>query len=134
MLSPVMSITPNRLAQMIVPSKTSQAVGGTSRSASINQEAEIEANLRAIRVDKVWKDKNITGSGVTIGLIDQGVDYQHPALRSHFRGFDAKTGKFVLKGNYIDFVGSGTTDNHGTHVAGIMVGSEMRKTGNKQLK
>lgn len=134
MLSPVMSITPNRLAQMIVPSKTSQAVGGTSRSASINQEAEIEANLRAIRVDKVWKDKNITGSGVTIGLIDQGVDYQHPALRSHFRGFDAKTGKFVLKGNYIDFVGSGTTDNHGTHVAGIMVGSEMRKTGNKTVE
>lgn len=59
MLSPVMSITPNRLAQMIVPAKTSQAVGGTSRSATINQEAETEANLRAIRVNKVWTEKTL---------------------------------------------------------------------------
>ena len=133
-LPSVVSITPNRMAQMIVPAKTSQAVGGSSRSATINPKEEIEANLRAIRVDKVWKEQNITGAGVTVGLIDQGVDYQHPALRSHFRGFDAKTGRFTLAGNYIDFVGSGKTDNHGTHVAGIMVGSETRKTGNETIE
>ncbi|KXB81550.1 hypothetical protein HMPREF1862_00527 [Varibaculum cambriense] len=58
-LSPVVSITPNRMAQMIVPAKTSQAVGGSSRSAAINPEEEIEANLRAIRVNKVWTEKTL---------------------------------------------------------------------------
>lgn len=59
MLSPVMSITPNRLAQMIVPSKTSQAVGGTSRSASINQEAEIEPIYGLFASIKFGKTKTL---------------------------------------------------------------------------
>lgn len=133
-LPQVLKVSPNRMAQMVEPAKTRQSPEGRASSTTLNREEEIEANLRAIRVDKVWKDKNITGSGVTIGLIDQGVDYQHPALRSHFRGYDAKTGRFILQGNYVDFVGSGETDSHGTHVAGIMVGSETRKANNKTVE
>lgn len=133
-LPQVVKVSPNRMAQMVEPAKTRQSPEGGAASTTLNREEEIEANLRAIRVDKVWKDKNITGSGITIGLIDQGVDYQHPALRSHFRGYDAKTGRFILQGNYVDFVGSGETDSHGTHVAGIMVGSETRKANNKTVE
>ena len=133
-LPQVVKVSPNRMAQMVEPAKTRQSPEGRASSTTLNREEEIEANLRAIRVDKVWKDKNITGSGVTIGLIDQGVDYQHPALRSHFRGYDAETGRFILQGNYVDFVGSGETDSHGTHVAGIMVGSETRKANNKTVE
>lgn len=80
-LPQVLKVSPNRMAQMVEPAKTRQSPEGRASSTTLNREEEIEANLRAIRVDKVWKDKNITGSGVTIGLIDQGVDYQHPALR-----------------------------------------------------
>lgn len=93
---------------------------------------EVEANLDAIRASKVWSDLNITGKGVVVGIIDQAVDYEHPALIRHFRGFDPETNQISLEGNYVDFVEDGSVggDTHGTHVAGIVVGEETRLTEN----
>ncbi|GAA0468702.1 S8 family serine peptidase [Alkalibacillus silvisoli] len=59
-----------------------------------------------------------TGKGVKIGVIDTGIDYNHPDLEQNYQGgFDA-----------VDFDGDpmettaeeGMPTNHGTHVAGII--------------
>jgi len=66
-----------------------------------------------INVEAVWK-RGITGSGVTIGIIDDGVDYRHPDLKNNYSG----------RGSY-DFNGEDSDplpyewDVHGTAAAGV---------------
>lgn len=69
-----------------------------------------------INAPRVWIDYGVTGKGIRIGIIDTGVDYNHPDL-----GGGLGPG-FKVKGGY-DFV-NGDSDpmddnGHGTHVAGI---------------
>lgn len=69
-----------------------------------------------INAPEVWSDYGMTGKGIRIGIIDTGVDYNHPDLGGGFGS------GFKVKGGY-DFVnndGDPMDDNgHGTHVAGI---------------
>ena len=76
-----------------------------------------------------------TGKGVVLGIIDQGIDYNHGA----FRNADGSTRvvkAFVMQdneGNYISATSEGvpalTTDNttlsHGTHTAATAAGTEL---------
>ncbi len=64
-----------------------------------------------IRVPPIW-EAGFMGEGVTIAVIDTGIDPEHP----DFKGRIADT---------IDFTGQGPEDNngHGTHVASIAAGS-----------
>ncbi|QKF07314.1 S8 family serine peptidase [Berryella wangjianweii] len=91
---------------------------------------EVEWNIDRIGADDVWSRYGVTGTGVTVGVIDSAVDAQHAALKSKFRGFDPKSGDMTYEGNYLDCVSSTTRpeeargSSHGTHVAGTIVGSE----------
>lgn len=100
----------------------------SARSRRAIDEREVEENLRAIRADKVWDDLGLDGTGVVVGLVDEAVDLDHPSLYKKFYGFNAESGSITNYGYYHDVVGDGTveSDSHGTHVAGIMVGSEDR--------
>ncbi|MBU2477053.1 S8 family serine peptidase, partial [Candidatus Micrarchaeota archaeon] len=78
-----------------------------------------------INADDVWQlqddlDRNITGEGITIGIIDTGVDYTHPDLGGCF-GEGCK----VVDG--WDFVNNDSNPmddmGHGTHVAAIAAGN-----------
>ncbi|KAK6587094.1 hypothetical protein PZA11_000384 [Diplocarpon coronariae] len=75
-------------------------------------------------------ERGIFGEGVTVGIVDTGTDYTHPAL-----GGGLGSGFKVAKGH--DFVGNGywpdsgekapdddplDQQGHGTHVAGILAG------------
>jgi len=40
------------------------------------------ANITVIKADKVWSTLGSRGKGVTVAIIDTGVDYNHPALAS----------------------------------------------------
>lgn len=67
-----------------------------------------------------------TGSGVTIAILDTGVDYSHPALGGGFgQGFK-------VKGGY-DFVDNDAdpmdTFGHGTNVAGVIAASAFSTSG-----
>ncbi|MBS8265561.1 peptidase S8 [Mesobacillus boroniphilus] len=64
------------------------------------------------------KGNRLTGKGVTIGVIDTGIDYEHPDLRRSFAGghdlVDGDDDPMETKG-----VGFRST-LHGTHVAGVI--------------
>jgi subtilisin family serine protease len=81
-------------------------------------------NIRQIGADQVWA-QGTTGNGVTIGIVDSGVDYQHEALRAQYRGA-LPGGGYDHDYNWYDPMGGSpqptATEPHGTHVAGTAVG------------
>lgn len=84
---------------------------------------EEENPVRLIGADPISStlqntSKSLTGKGVKIGVIDTGIDYQHPDLRKNFKGgWD-----FVDGDKYpMETVNNGMKNTlHGTHVAGII--------------
>ena len=82
----------------------------------------VSGNLVQVGADQVWTyhdsyGKTVKGSGITVAVIDTGVDYTHPDLGG---GFGAG---YKVVGGY-DFFNNDANpidDNgHGTHVAGII--------------
>ena len=92
-------------------------------------------NLAKIRVPEVWAE-GFTGQGIVVGDADTGFVWDHPALKSHYRGFD---GLGVTHDyNWHDAVHDAVLENscgsdsaapcddsgHGTSTAGIAVGGD----------
>ncbi len=88
-------------------------------------EEKIEWNVAKVNAPAVWA-QGFTGQGVTVGIIDTGVDFQHPALKDKYRGAKAD-GTVDNNYNWFDAVGGRTApydDNrHGTHVTGTVMGA-----------
>lgn len=101
------------------------AINDDPRVASVHMDAKVQAlldtSVGVVGAPAVWamRDGNgnaVTGQGVTIAIIDTGIDYRHPDLGGCFG-----PGCKVIGG--FDFV-NGDEDplddnGHGTHVAGI---------------
>jgi subtilisin family serine protease len=83
----------------------------------------IAENLRWIGADRAWS-QGTTGNGVTVGVIDTGVLYTHEAIRQQYRGY--RGGSVDNDYNWLDpdrhFGPPRYTNEHGTHVTGIIVG------------
>ncbi|NLU77261.1 S8 family serine peptidase [Micromonospora sp. HNM0581] len=74
-------------------------------------------HISMIGADRVWVDFGVTGAGVTVGSSDSGVDGQHPALASGFRG-GGDSWSDPWNGSREPTDRSG----HGTHTLGSAVG------------
>jgi subtilisin family serine protease len=84
------------------------------------------ANLTLINAPKVWSSLGSRGAGVTVAIIDTGIDYTHPALGGGFGpGFKVKGGWDFVNNDADPFDDNG----HGTHVAGIVAGQSDVITG-----
>jgi len=79
-------------------------------------------NLDLIHIKELW-DKGFTGKGIKVGVLDTGVDSQHPALKDKivdFAYFDKDGIPSKSKEAY-------DTDEHGTHVSGIIAGGSLNE-------
>ena len=89
--------------------------------------------LDVVQAPEVWA-QGFTGQGVTIAIIDDGVDYNHPALQNNIwvntrevanNGIDDDGNGFIDDTSGWNFVDNNndpsdrSLDGHGTHVAGI---------------
>lgn len=86
----------------------------------------VASGVALIRADQVWNDLGARGAGVTVAVIDTGVDYRHPALGEGFGP------GFKVVGGY-DFVNLDADpmddSGHGTHVAGIIAANSADLSG-----
>jgi serine protease AprX len=73
---------------------------------------------------RAWEELGVTGEGVTVAILDTGVDFTHPdlapAMRANVKlaGFGDPTPVVPLEG----VANSDTSSGHGTHVAGDVAG------------
>jgi subtilisin family serine protease len=79
-------------------------------------------NVSMIGADKVWDEFGAQGEGIVVGQSDSGVDGNHPALRSQYRGLN-QGGDY----NWFDPWNGTTSPNdengHGTHTMGTILGA-----------
>ncbi|MBF0548878.1 MAG: S8 family serine peptidase [Candidatus Riflebacteria bacterium] len=71
-------------------------------------------NIAKVNAPKVWSDLKIDGSGIVVGVIDSGIDANHPYLAGKCVAFKDFT-KAAKKEPYDDL-------GHGTHVSGTIAG------------
>ena len=94
--------------------------------------AGVEWNIQRIGADLAWEALDMDGTGVVVASMDTGVDWEHPALHSRYRGYDPK-GFDQHRGNWFcatdeGYLYPGDGHGHGTHTMGIMVGREGEST------
>jgi subtilisin family serine protease len=82
-------------------------------------EAFLDQSVSIVKADQVWGQLGNRGEGITVGIVDTGIDYNHPALGGGFGS------AYKVLGGY-DFVNNDTDPvddhGHGTHCAGIVAG------------
>ena len=76
--------------------------------------------LEKIRALAVWGAHGVRGKGVTIGLLDTGVDSSHPDLKNKI----AHWAEFDSLGNLLPDSKPHDSSEHGTHCAGTLVGGK----------
>jgi subtilisin family serine protease len=93
----------------------------------------IEDNIERVHAPRVWS-LGFTGQGIVVAGQDTGYDWQHPALKNQYRGWDGASADHNY--NWHDAIHSGggacAPDapepcddlSHGTHTMGIIVGDD----------
>ncbi len=85
-----------------------------------------EWNLSHIGITDVWAE-GVTGEGIVVANLDTGVQWNHPALKTKYRGWNGSTANHDY--NWHDVSSSPSSvpydsGDHGTHTMGTMVGDD----------
>jgi subtilisin family serine protease len=93
----------------------------------------VETNISYVNADDVWT-LGYTGQGIVIGGQDTGYQWDHPALKPHYRGWDGSTAEHDF--NWHDSIHTLPTScgadapapcddhGHGTHTMGTALGDD----------
>ncbi len=101
--------------------------------AAATDEARVDAvewGIAAINADDVWSEYGNHGEGLLVANIDSGVQFDHPALATRYRGWSAggvdHDYSWYDPSHTCSADGSVPCDNngHGTHTMGTMVGAD----------
>jgi len=105
-----MEMTRSRLIALLSAALVSVAlIGGSAAQASNDPYFSKQWGLTKIQAEQAWP--TATGAGVTVAVVDTGVDLGHPDLAAHI----VSSGR-----DFVDNDNSAQDENgHGTHVAGI---------------
>ncbi|MFD4930555.1 S8 family serine peptidase [Peribacillus butanolivorans] len=92
-------------------------------------EPKMADSIPQIGVDKLHAE-NITGKGIKVGVLDTGIDYNHPDLKEAYKGgYDfVNNDADPMETTYEDWINAGKPEepgyvyytNHGSHVAGTI--------------
>ncbi|MFF2290318.1 S8 family serine peptidase [Peribacillus butanolivorans] len=92
-------------------------------------EPKMADSIPQIGVDKLHAE-NITGKGIKVGVLDTGIDYNHPDLKEAYKGgYDfIDNDADPMETTYEDWINAGKPEepgyvyytNHGSHVAGTI--------------
>ncbi|AKT39181.1 S8 family peptidase [Chondromyces crocatus] len=107
-----------RTGALVVPNVTIARVASVEvgREASGQGQAHPFWHLETIGVASLW-DQGMKGAGVTVGVLDSGIQASHP----EFEGKTVHFGAFDEEGNLTSVVPK-DFGQHGTHVAGVIGG------------
>lgn len=93
----------------------------------------IEWNIQKVNAPAVWA-LGIDGSGAVVGGQDTGYDWDHPAIKAQYRGWNGATADHDYHWHDAIHVGGSNCgadspvpcddDSHGTHTMGTMVGDD----------
>ena len=78
--------------------------------------------LERVKATDVWAEYGNRGQGVVVGIMDSGVDGQHPALSGSWRGRTGDPAKSWFVATNEDYPTPGDGGGHGTHVMGTILG------------
>jgi len=93
-------------------------------------EGDVQTNLAAIRADASWA-LGVMGQGIIVGGQDTGYDWGHPALVTHYRGWDGEGAvhDYSWHDAWDDTPVPFDDGTHGTHTMGTVLGDD--GTGNR---
>jgi serine protease AprX len=129
----VARVAPNRpsLMRLVEPDP------GAAAEAAPRSSQGVEPNLTLVGAPALW-DLGYKGEGLVIGIADTGFEWEHPALKTHYRGWDGTTSTATHDYNWHDAVHDAPAGNscgsdtvapcddlgHGTGTAGFSAGGD----------
>jgi subtilisin family serine protease len=86
----------------------------------------VEWNIQKVKAPEVWAHGH-TGEGIVVGDIDTGFQWDHPALKPHYRGWNGSTANHNF--NWYDETDTSNRApldpyGHGTHTLGTIIGDD----------
>ena len=101
--------------------RTVRTVGVAAASRAAGQAGQLDHNLVQIGAETAWQDGD-TGAGVTVAVLDTGVDATHPDL----------TGQVIAVQNFSDSPDAVDHFGHGTFVAAQIAGTGAAADGERR--
>jgi len=132
----VATIAPNPEVHL-EPEPIEQQPGASPDASRLTPDATstVEPNIAKVGAPSVWS-RGFTGQGIVVGMADTGIAWEHPVLKSHYRGFIG--GAVLHDYNWHDAIHNALPGNscgsdapapcddqsHGTATASLVVGDD----------
>src|SRR5699024_6539953 len=111
----------------VTKEKTRQLTEPEADEKGVAADDNIEWNVERVGAPSAWEE-GYDGSGAVVASIDSGVEWDHPALKEKYYGYNTKTGKVDHSDSWFDATNGEEQPSDivgpGTHTIGTMVGSE----------